>query len=42
MHPKGKPVFQPVIIEKAESFYDEMKTADKWTFRTNKKLPGST
>jgi hypothetical protein len=29
MHPKGKPVFQPVIIEKAESFYDEMKTADK-------------
>jgi hypothetical protein len=33
MHPEGKPVIRLVIIEKAETFYDEMKTADRCTFR---------
>jgi hypothetical protein len=29
---KGEPVIGPVIIEKAESSYDEMKVTDKCTF----------
>jgi hypothetical protein len=39
MHSVGKPVTGPVI-EKAKSFYDEMKIADKFTFSegSNKKL----
>jgi hypothetical protein len=31
MHSKGKPMIGPMIIEKAKSFYDEMKIADKCT-----------
>jgi hypothetical protein len=33
MYPEEKPVIWLVIIETAESFYVEMKTVDKCTFR---------
>jgi hypothetical protein len=38
---EGKPMIGPVIIEKAESFYDEMKVSDKCTFCevSNEKFP---
>jgi hypothetical protein len=38
---KGKLMTEPVVIEKTESLYDEMKVADKCTFSggINKKCP---
>jgi hypothetical protein len=41
MNSEGKPMTGPMIIEKAESFYDEMKITDKCTHPegSNKKLP---
>ena len=43
MHPEGKPMTGPMIIEKAKYFYDEVKITHKRTFRdgwqsSNKKL----
>ena len=29
---KGKPVTRQMMIEKAKSFYDEVRKTDKWTF----------
>jgi hypothetical protein len=39
-HSEGKPLTAPTIIEKAKSFYDEIKITDKYTFSEgcNKKL----
>jgi hypothetical protein len=43
MHPEGKPMTGPMIIEKAKYFYDEVKITHKRTFRdgwqsSNKKI----
>jgi hypothetical protein len=40
MHSEGKPMTGPMIIEKAKSFYSEIKITDKCTFAesSNKKL----
>jgi hypothetical protein len=32
MHPEGKLLTGPVIVEKTKSFYDEIKITDKCTF----------
>jgi len=32
MHSEGKPVTEPMIIHRAKSFYDEMKSTDKNIF----------
>jgi hypothetical protein len=32
MHSEGKPVTEPMIIERAKSFYGEMKITDKYMF----------
>jgi hypothetical protein len=42
MQSEGKPVTGPMIIQKAKSFYNEMKITDKCTYleSSNKNLPG--
>jgi len=41
MSSKGKLLIGTAVIENAKSFFDEMKTTNKWTFSegSNKKLP---